>query len=158
MSMPDPPDAAALTQPAQLLRNLPQRPPALLVDTIHQVSVGKSVVGSVTFPPGHRVFDGHLPGNPLVPGVALIEALAQVAGVALMAPGGSPIRGYLAEVNRMRFLRLIRPGESIDLSATLDAAFGSLARFAVEATVAGEIAAKGLLTVVAADAPPTSRS
>ena len=86
--------------------------------------------------------------SPLVPGVALIEALAQLAGIALVSAEGRPLRGYLGEVTRMRFHRLIRPGEEIVLAAVLEQGFGSFARFAVRAEVAGELAAEGSLVLV----------
>ena len=64
-----------------------------------------------------------------------------------MDPAGSPLRGYLAEVEKMRFLRLVRPDESIALAARLETAFGQFAKFAVSATVDGEVAARGAITL-----------
>ena len=135
----------------ELLQFLPQQPPARYVDAVTEFTPGASVRGTITFGSGHRVFDGHLPGEPLVPGVIIAEALAQLAGMALMDPGGSPIRGYLAEMSEMRFLRLIHPDEEIILSAKLDAAFAGLARFEVEAHVGDELATRGRLTLARKD-------
>jgi len=105
------------------------------------------VAGTVRFPPGHRVFENHLPGEPLVPGVILIEALAQIAGLALVGRDGEAVRGYLAEVAHARFYRLIHPGDELRLEAVLDRAFGDYARFDVVASVGDEVAVRGRLTV-----------
>ena len=134
----------------RLIKFLPQKPPFLFVEHVLELESGRSVRGSTVFPAGHAIFENHLPDEPLVPGVILVEALAQLAGIALMDPAGSPLRGYLAEVEKMRFLRLVRPDESIALEAQLEEAFGQFARFAVRATVDGEIAARGLITLARA--------
>ena len=134
----------------RLIRFLPQKPPFLFVEHLLGLETGRSVRGSTVFPAGHAVFENHLPDEPLVPGVIIIEALAQLAGIALMDPAGAPLRGYLAEVEKMRFLRLVRPDETIELTARLEAAFGQFARFAVSATVGGEVAARGVLTLARA--------
>lgn len=130
-----------------LLDLLPQKPPALYIDHVEEVEPLARVTGSVTFPAGHRIFSGHLPDEPLVPGVILVEALAQLAGIVLVGAEGQPLRGYLGEVTRMRFYRLIRPGEEIVLRAAMEQAFGAFARFAVSAAVAGELAAEGSLVL-----------
>ncbi len=134
----------------RLIRFLPQKPPFLFVEHVLELETGRSVRGSTVFPAGHAVFENHLPGDPLVPGVILIEALAQLAGIALMDPAGAPLRGYLAEVEKMRFLRLVRPDETIELAARLEEAFGQFARFAVTAAVDGEVAARGVITLARA--------
>ena len=130
-----------------LLDLLPQKPPARLVDHVLAVEAHRRVSGTVSFPPGHRVFDGHLPGDPLVPGVVIVEALAQLAGLTLVEAEGTPLQGYLGEVKRMRFHRLIRPGEEIRLEAEVLQAFGPFARYAARASVAGELAAEGELVL-----------
>jgi 3-hydroxyacyl-[acyl-carrier-protein] dehydratase len=131
----------------RLLDSLPQRPPALFVDHVLEHEHLRRVAGSVCFPPGHRVFSGHLPHEPLVPGVVLIEALAQLAGLALVGAEGEPVHGYLAEVGRVRFHRLVHPGEEVRLEARVDRAFGDYARFDVRALVGEELAAEGQVTV-----------
>jgi 3-hydroxyacyl-[acyl-carrier-protein] dehydratase len=131
----------------RLIAFLPQKPPFLFVDHVLRAEPMKSVAGSVCFPAGHAVFENHLPGEPLVPGVIVIEALAQLAGIALMPREGAPVRGVLAEVGGMRFYRLIHPDEVITLEAEIDQAFGDLARFRVRALVGGETAAAGTITL-----------
>ena len=130
---------------------LPQKPPAVYLDEVLEVVPEARAVAATTFPAGHRIFEGHLPGEPLVPGVVLIEALAQLSGIVLIPAEGRPVRGYLGEVAQMRFRRLIRPGERITFRADLERRFGRAARFRVSAEVAGAEAAAGLITVASAD-------
>ena len=133
---------------AGLLERLPQGPAARLLDAVARQEPGRSATAHTTFPPGHRVFDGHLPDEPIVPGVVVIEALAQTAAVALADPAGrAPIRGLLAGVARIRFLRRVRPGERITLVATLARRLGTAALFDVAASVDQEPVARGSITV-----------
>ncbi len=127
---------------------LPQKPPFLFVDHVLELEPLRRVRGSLFFPPGHRIFESHLPGEPLVPGVILIEALAQLSGIALVGAEGTPLQGYLGEVTRMRFHRLIHPGEEITLESELLQAFGAFAKFRGQASVGREIAAEGELVLV----------
>jgi 3-hydroxyacyl-[acyl-carrier-protein] dehydratase len=131
----------------RLIAFLPQKSPFLFVDHVLSAEPMRSVAGSVCFPEGHAVFENHLPGEPLVPGVIVIEALAQLAGIALMPREGAPVHGYLGEVAQMRFYRLIHPGEVIALAADLEQAFGDFARFQVRAAVGVETAASGTITL-----------
>lgn len=130
-----------------LLKLLPQKPPAVYIDHVLEVEPNRLARGTVSFAAGHPVFHGHLPGEPVVPGVILIEALAQLAGLTWIGAEGQPLRGYLGEVTRMRFRRLVRPGEDITLEARVEQAFGDFARYAVSASVAGEAAADGTLVL-----------
>jgi 3-hydroxyacyl-[acyl-carrier-protein] dehydratase len=133
-----------------LIGLLPQKPPFLFVEHVLELEPFRRVVGSKRFPPGDPIFENHLPDEPLVPGVIVIEALAQLAGIALAGSDGTPLRGYLGEVVRMRFHRLIRPDDEIILRADLEQAFGAFARFAVKASVGDELAAEGAITLARA--------
>ncbi|MBI3725691.1 beta-hydroxyacyl-ACP dehydratase [bacterium] len=136
---------------------LPQKPPFLFLDAIDQLIHMKTASGRKMFPVGDRVFENHLPGEPLVPGVILIEALAQLSGIVLIPEDGLPVHGYLAGVDQMRFRRLVHPDEEIVLRATLERRFGSAARFEVQATVRGESAAAGALTLSTGDEESSRR-
>ena len=134
-----------------LLDCLPHEAPALFVDEIVELDPGRSIRGAITFPTGHRVFEGHLPGEPIVPGVILIEAMAQVAGLSLVAGKDGErknIRGYLAEVRHMRFRQPVGPDSRVEIHATLDRQFGPTTRFQVEASVNSQCVAEGEITVI----------
>jgi 3-hydroxyacyl-[acyl-carrier-protein] dehydratase len=95
------------------------------------------------------MFAGHFPGNPLVPGVILTEALAQTAGIA--AASGYPENAkplfLLSAIRSMKFLRAVRPEEQIDLRAEKLAQVDDLVQFKVEASVKGVPVAQGQLVL-----------
>jgi len=95
------------------------------------------------------MFSGHFPGNPIVPGVIITEALAQAAGIA--AASGYPETEkpvfLLSAIRTMKFLQAIRPGSKIDLRAEKMAATEALFQFKVSASVDGAIAAEGQLVL-----------
>jgi 3-hydroxyacyl-[acyl-carrier-protein] dehydratase len=127
-----------------ILRELPHRPPFRFVDELVALEPGVAAQGLKTFPATEPFFAGHFPGDPIVPGVILTEALAQLSG--LVAAAAEPgARFLLASIRQMKFLRAVRPDESIQLAARSAGALGPLLRFEVRAEVAGALAAEGEL-------------
>jgi 3-hydroxyacyl-[acyl-carrier-protein] dehydratase len=123
---------------------LPHREPFVFVDAILERTPGERAVGRKAFPAADPMFRGHFPGDPIVPGVILTEALAQTAGVAVGTPGQS-LR--LAAIRSMKFPDAARPGEEILLSARKIAAVGGLVQCAVEARVGGRLVAEGVIVL-----------
>ena len=118
---------------------LPHRKPFLFVDRLTHSEPGISAVGEITFSGDDPMFAGHFPGNPIVPGVILTEALAQVAGIA-----GASEKGFLlSAIRAMKFPSPARPGEKILLRATKSGSLGGLVQFSVSAEVGGRIVAEG---------------
>jgi 3-hydroxyacyl-[acyl-carrier-protein] dehydratase len=118
---------------------LPHRKPFLFVDRVTGHIPGVEAVGEVTFAMEDPMFSGHFPGNPIVPGVILTEALAQVAGIA-----GSSEKGFLlSAIRAMKFPSPALPGEKILLRATKTGSLGGLFQFSVSADVDGRIVAEG---------------
>jgi 3-hydroxyacyl-[acyl-carrier-protein] dehydratase len=105
------------------------------------------------------MFAGHFPGNPLVPGVILTEALAQTAGIAAASgyPEDSQPLFLLSAIRAMKFLHAVRPEEELELHAKKLAQVGELLQFQVHADVAGKVVAEGqlVLSVSARDSPAT---
>lgn len=121
---------------------LPHREPFVFIDEVLEIIAGDSARGVKVFAPEEPFFRGHFPGDPLVPGVLLTEALAQTAGIAAGQPG---LR--LAAVKMMKFPRPVRPSQPVELLARKLGEAGGLFQFAVTATVAGEVVAEGAVVL-----------
>lgn len=134
------------TDPVAL--GLPHRDPFVFIDQVTAQTPGESAEAVKTFPPDEPFFRGHFPGDPLVPGVILAEALAQTAGIAAGQPGKA---FRLSAIKGMKFVAPVRPGEEIALQARKTAAVGGLSQFEVRAQVAGRTVAEGI--VVLSDGP-----
>lgn len=124
---------------------LPHRPPFLLIDEVVALEPGARVIAR------KRVTEedcaGHFPGNPIMPGVKMVEALAQAGAVAVLAEEQN--RGKLAlfaGIDDVRFKRLVRPGEELTLTCDLKTVRGSFGRGKARATVDGDLAVRATLT------------
>jgi 3-hydroxyacyl-[acyl-carrier-protein] dehydratase len=128
---------------------LPHRPPFVFVREVVDCDPGRSVHARTWFDADDPMFAGHFPGNPIVPGVIMTEALAQAAGIA--AASGYPETEkpvfLLSAIRTMKFLQAVGPGSKIDLRAKKIAATELLLQFQVSATVDGAIAAEGQLVL-----------
>ena len=131
------------------LSSLPHRPPFVFVNELVASEPGVSADCTMTFAADDPMFGGHFPGNPLVPGVILTEALAQTAGIA--AASGYPEDArplfLLSAIRGMKFQRAARPGEVIHLRAEKLAQVDDLIQFGVKATVNGSAVAEGQLVL-----------
>ncbi|WP_265443685.1 3-hydroxyacyl-ACP dehydratase FabZ [Flexivirga meconopsidis] len=141
----------------QLLQMLPHRWPMLMLDKAYDVEPGRSGRGvkNVTISEPH--FAGHYPTHSIMPGVLIVEAMAQLVAVVyisehleLSAAADDAVSekvGYLGAINKMKFAALVRPGDRLDLTAKLGESFGSLRPVQVKAEVDGQLVAAGSLTV-----------
>jgi 3-hydroxyacyl-[acyl-carrier-protein] dehydratase len=130
---------------AEIEAILPHRPPFLLLDEVVELVPGSRVVARKTV----REEDcaGHFPGNPIMPGVLMVEALAQAGAVAVLSEDEN--RGKLAlfaGIDDVRFKRLVRPGDELTLTCEIDQVRGPVGRGKARATVDGKLAVRGTLT------------
>ena len=124
---------------------LPHRDPFLLVDEVLELVPGARVVARKTVTEDDCA--GHFPGNPIMPGVKMVDALAQCGAVAVLSQ--EEHRGKLAlfaGIDDVRFKRIVRPGETLDLLCEVEAVRGPVGRGRVRASVDGELAVRGTLT------------
>jgi beta-hydroxyacyl-ACP dehydratase FabZ len=130
-----------------ILKILPHRYPFLLVDRILELEMGKRVVGikNVTF--NEEFFQGHFPGNPVMPGVLIVEAMAQVAALGLLAgvPESDRKLLYLAGVDRCKFRRPVLPGDQLRIEVELVSVRSRLSKCRATATVDGALCAEAEL-------------
>lgn len=124
---------------------LPHRDPFRFVSRITNVKPGESVEAVWSLTGQEAFFSGHFPGNPIVPGVLITEALAQAAGLALPVTGGA-MNGVLAHVD-IRFEQPIAPPAQIVLRAKLTRTMGTLSQFDVEASANANVVARGSLAL-----------
>jgi 3-hydroxyacyl-[acyl-carrier-protein] dehydratase len=137
----------------EIRKYLPHRYPFLLVDRVVELTPGESIVAYKNLSINEPFFDGHFPGKPIFPGVLLLEAMAQAAGIlGFKSKGKTPQDGsiyYFVAADELRFKRPCIPGDRVMLRATLLSERRGIAKFAVSADVDGELAASA--TILCAD-------
>ena len=130
---------------AQIEEILPHRDPFLLLDEVLELEPGSRVVARKVVT--EEDCAGHFPGNQIMPGVKMVEALAQAGAVAVLVQEEN--RGKLAlfaGIDDVRFKRVVRPGEELTLECLLETVRGPIGRGKARATVGGELAVRGTLT------------
>jgi 3-hydroxyacyl-[acyl-carrier-protein] dehydratase len=97
-----------------VMRRIPHRYPMVLVDRILELELGRRIVGLKNVSANEPYFVGHFPGHPIMPGVLIVESMAQVGGVlASLLPGAEGKLAYLAAIERVRFRRPVVPGNQL---------------------------------------------
>ena len=136
----------------EIMELLPHRFPFLLVDRIVEWEPGKRIVGIKNVTINEPFFQGHFPGHPIMPGVLIIEAVAQAGGIlALKAMGGEKRIAYFAGIDNCKFRRPVVPGDQLRLEVTVLARKGPVWKMHGEALVDGAVVAKADVTATIPD-------
>jgi 3-hydroxyacyl-[acyl-carrier-protein] dehydratase len=136
----------------QIMEIIPHRPPFLLIDRILELEPGVRAVGLKQVTINEPFFQGHFPGQPIMPGVLQIEALAQVGAVALLSqPQYKGKIALFARIDGTRFRKPVTPGDSLRLEVTLEKMRGPVGKGKAVASVDGTVVTEGEFTFALAD-------
>ena len=137
----------------EVLKYLPQRYPVLMIDRVKECEPGKRIVALKNVSVNEPYFQGHFPARPIMPGVLILEAMAQAAGVLILSAG----RGgehhetvyYYVGIDNARFKKPVIPGDQLEVEVKLERTLRGIGKFSCVASVAGELVAEAaiLLTI-----------
>jgi 3-hydroxyacyl-[acyl-carrier-protein] dehydratase len=140
----------------RVMAALPHRYPMLLVDRVEELVVDKSIVAIKAVSINEDFFNGHFPGRPIMPGVLIVEALAQAAGVLAVESLGLAGSGklvYFMAIDGAKFRTPVEPGVLLRLEVEFVQKRSSVCKFAGRALVDGKLAAEANFTAMIADPP-----
>ena len=136
----------------EIMKILPHRYPLLMVDRVIELEHGTRCVALKNVTINEPFFQGHFPGHPIMPGVLIVEAVAQAGGIlALKAMGGEKRIAYFAGIDNCKFRRPVVPGDQLRLEVTVLARKGPVWKMHGEALVDGAVAAKADVTATIPD-------
>ena len=128
---------------------LPHRYPFLLVDRIVELEVGKRAVGIKNVTANEEFFNGHFPGNPIMPGVLIVEALAQTAGIlSIKTSGAENVAVFFLSIDKAKFRKPVLPGDRLVLEVEIVRKRANVTRCACRALVEDKLVAEAELTAM----------
>ena len=132
-------------------KRIKQRPPFQMVERVTELEPGKYAKGVKCVSVNEPYFMGHFPDMPVMPGVLIIESLAQLCSLVIDEDASDPDKVYvLLKADAFKFVKAVVPGDTLTLEATVLLAAGGLYKFAVKASVDGGVRAKGELSFTSA--------
>ncbi len=142
----------------QILKALPHRYPFLMIDRIEQIDGDKSAVGIKNVTINEPFFQGHFPGSPVMPGVLLIEAMAQTAGaICIFADDSKAVQTvYFMSIDKARFRRPVVPGDVVHFHVNQLKHRRKVWKFRGEAKVEGKLVAEAEITAMIANSDGAS--
>lgn len=135
----------------EIMQYLPHRYPFLLVDRVLEVEKEKRAVGIKNVTINEPFFQGHFPGNPIMPGVLIIEAMAQVSGTLAIASGVQGKTTVFMSIEKAKFRKPVVPGDQLRIEVNVLKTRQSVWKFSGQATVDGNIVAEAEFTAMVTD-------
>lgn len=131
----------------EIMKIIPQREPFLMIDKVEGLNPGESCTAYKNVCINEPHFRGHFPGNPIMPGVLIVEALAQTGAVAILSlPENKGKNALFGGIDKLRFKKQVLPGDVLKLEVKIIKRKGPIGVGEATATVDGKVAAKGELT------------
>ena len=131
----------------EIKKIIPQREPFLMIDEVEEYIPGESAVAYKNVSEDEYYFKGHFPGNPIMPGVLMVEALAQTGAVAILSMEENKGKNALfGGIDKLKFKNLVKPGDRLKLEVKIIKRRGSIGIGEALATVDGKVAVRGELT------------
>jgi 3-hydroxyacyl-[acyl-carrier-protein] dehydratase len=135
----------------EIMNLLPHRYPFLLIDRVIELDEGKRAVGIKNVTINEPFFEGHFPGNPIMPGVLIIEAMAQLSGILAMKSGVSGKTTIFLSIEKAKFRKPVLPGDQLRLEILTLQGRGRIWRFAGKAFVEDTLTAEAEFTAMVTD-------
>lgn len=133
----------------EVLALLPQRYPMVMIDRVKECEPGKRIVALKNVSANEPYFPGHFPHRPIMPGVLILEAMAQAAGVLVFRTSGTKPDAktvyYYVGIDNARFKKPVVPGDQLEIEVRLERTLRTISRFGCVARVAGEIVAEATI-------------
>jgi 3-hydroxyacyl-[acyl-carrier-protein] dehydratase len=147
----------------QIKRMIPHRYPMLMIDAVDEIRQNESAIGIKDLTGDEPFFEGHFPGEPIMPGVLIVEAMAQTAGVLVVDSTGQADTGllvYFMTIDSARFRKRVLPGDRLELHVRIVRGRGKVWKFYGEAKVRGEVVAEAEYSamIITPDDPRRSRN
>ena len=134
----------------QVLKLLPQRYPVLMIDKVKECEPGKRIVAIKNVSANEPHFQGHFPGRPIMPGVLILEAMAQAAGVLVFSAEGAVQQSdrmvyYYVGIDNARFKKPVVPGDQLELEVRIERQLRGIGKFGCVARVDGTVVAEATI-------------
>lgn len=133
-----------------VLKYLPQRYPVLMIDRVRECEPGKRIVALKNVSANEPYFQGHFPGRPIMPGVLILESMAQAAGVLVFSAEGQAGQHnehlyYYVGIDNARFKKPVVPGDQLELEVKLERSLRGIGKFSCVARVGGAVVAEAVI-------------
>jgi 3-hydroxyacyl-[acyl-carrier-protein] dehydratase len=142
----------------EVLKNLPQRYPILMIDRVKHCDSGKRIVALKNVSANEPYFQGHFPGRPIMPGVMILEAMAQAAGVLIISGDKGTDHHqniyYYVGIDDARFKKPVIPGDQLELDVKVERMLRGIGKFSCVARVGTEVAAEATILLAMRPAEP----